>query len=135
MADHIEQAGSDRAATEDEIREVERRRLRALVDADVEAAEPLHAGDFQLVSPGGGVYSKQEYLRDVASGLVHYLVWEPTSEIAVRLHGSAADIRYRSHIEIIFDGQRLEGSYWHTDTYEMNDDQWQVVWSQATQIR
>ena len=135
MTDHIEQAGSDRAAIEDEIREVERRRLSALVNADMEAADPLHAGDFQLVSPGGGVYSKQEYLRDVASRLVHYLVWEPTSEIAVRLHGSAADIRYRSHIEIIFDGQRLEGTYWHTDTYEKNNDQWQVVWSQATQIR
>jgi hypothetical protein len=136
MVDQTDQVESARAATEeDEIRAVERARLRALVDADMEAAKPLHAGDFQLVSPGGRTYSRQEYLSDVASGDIDYLVWEPVSEIAVRLHGPAADIRYRSHIEIVVEGQRLEGSYWHTDTYEKNNGRWQVVWSQATQLK
>ena len=36
-----------------ELREIERERLRALVDADVEAADRLHSEDLQLVTPTG----------------------------------------------------------------------------------
>ena len=25
--------------------------------------------------------------------------------------------------------------FWHTDVYELRDDRWQAVWSQATRIR
>ena len=122
-------------AAVEEIRGVERARLRALVDADMEAAELLHARDFQLVNPSGRTYSRQEYLSGVESYDIDYLVWEPVSEIAVRLHGTAADIRYRSHLEIVVEGESVECSCWHTDTYEKNNGQWQIVWSQATLIR
>ena len=37
-------------------------RLKALVDANVAAAEELHADDFQLVTPSGAAYTKDEYL-------------------------------------------------------------------------
>ncbi|MBB2673827.1 UNVERIFIED_ORG: hypothetical protein GGE44_003396 [Rhizobium esperanzae] len=37
----------------DHIREIERTRLRALVAADMSAARPLHADDFQLITPIG----------------------------------------------------------------------------------
>lgn len=50
------------------IRQLERERLRALVDADMEVADRLHARDFQLVNPPGEVYSKEEYLGDIATG-------------------------------------------------------------------
>jgi len=123
------------AAEEDELRTIERARLQALVQADMETASRLHADDFQLVSVGGGIYSKDEYLSGVASGEIGYFMWEPISEIAVRLHGRAAVIRYRSQLGIRFRGQETVGFYWHTDTYEKKDGQWQVVWSQATQTK
>ncbi len=41
-------------STADQIRAIERERLRALVDVDLEVAERLHADDFQLINPGGG---------------------------------------------------------------------------------
>ena len=44
-----------------QIRVVEHERLRALVEADVEAASRLHADDFQLINPLGGSLSKDEY--------------------------------------------------------------------------
>jgi hypothetical protein len=119
----------------DEIRAIERARLRALVEADMETAKRLHADDFQLVTPGGRTYSKEEYLGGVESGDLNYAVFESVSEIAVRLHGQAAHIRYRSRIEIVFDGQTDAGFFWHTDTYEKTNGQWQIVWSQATRIR
>ena len=56
--------------------------------------------------------------------------------IQVRLYGDAAVIRYQSELEIVVGGERVpRGRYWHTDSYEKRDGQWQIVWSQATAIR
>jgi ketosteroid isomerase-like protein len=120
---------------EDAVRVAERERLRALVEVDMERASRLHADDFQLITPAGDSLSRQEYLEAVASGQFDYLVWDP-GPIAVRLDGNSAVIRYRSEIEIVVNGSRMpRRRYWHTDSYERQDGQWQAVWSQATEIR
>jgi len=116
------------------IRDIERARLRALVNADMIAAEPLHAPDFQLITPIGATLSKAEYLGAVAGGQIKYLLWEP-DDIAVRLYAASTLIRYRARLEVVFGGHRVPaGDYWHTDAYECRDQQWMVVWSQATAI-
>jgi hypothetical protein len=117
-----------------QIRNIERVRLRALVNADMTAAAPLHAADFQLITPIGAALSKAEYLGAVAAGHIKYLRWEP-GEIAVRLYAASAVIRYRAELEVVFAGTRVPtGDYWHTDAYEVRERQWVVVWSQATAI-
>jgi hypothetical protein len=117
------------------LRETERERLRALVEADMDVAERLHAHDFQLINPVGAALSREQYLGGIASGDIDYLVWEPDS-IEVRLYGDGAVIRYRARLEIVAFGQPMPLSqFWHTDAYEKRDGQWQVVWSQATEIR
>lgn len=117
----------------DALRQLERERLSALVNADVQRARELHAEEFQLVNPRGETLTKDQYLGGIESGRLDYLLWEPVSPIAVRLHGDAAVIRYRSRLEIVVDGQRVpEAQYWHTDSYEKHAGNWQVVWSQAT---
>lgn len=117
------------------IRTLERKRLKALVEADMAVANALHRDDFQLINPAGLALSKEAYLGLVAKGDVDYLVWEPTSEIAVRLHGHTAIIRYQSHIDVIVFGASGSLQAWHTDMYEKHDGRWQVVWSQATEIQ
>ncbi len=118
------------------IRASERDRLRALVQADVERARQLHADDFQLINPLGGAVSREQYLGGIESGQIDYLVWEPDSAIAVRVHGEAAIIRYQSRLEIVVQGQKVPlQRYWHTDSYEKRNGSWQVVWSQATLIQ
>ncbi|MGI9076690.1 MAG: nuclear transport factor 2 family protein [Gemmatimonadaceae bacterium] len=119
----------------DLIRATERERLQALVQANVEVARRLHADDFQLINPAGGSLSREQYLGVIASGEVDYLVWEPDS-IAVRLYGQAALIRYQSDLEIVVGGRKVSRRrYWHTDSYEKGAGHWQVVWSQATEIK
>jgi hypothetical protein len=119
---------------EDNICEIERSRLRALVAADIATAHPLHADDFQLITPIGVALSREEYLGAIATGQIKYMAWEP-GDIAVRLHGSAAVIRYRARLEVIFGGHPVPPEeYWHTDAYEHRDGRWMVVWSQATAI-
>lgn len=114
------------------LRSTERERLRALVSGDVERAAQLHADDFQLINPLGGALSKDQYLRGISSGQIHYLCWEPEA-IVVRLYGGAAVMRYQSELEIVVQGHHIPRQrYWHTDLYERHASQWQVVWSHAT---
>ena len=121
-------------APEDDLRRIERKRLRLLVDGDVAAARQLHADDFQLINPFGGSPSKEEYLGAIEAGALKYLVWEP-EEIEVRAYGNGAVLRYRARLENVFRGQRRTlRRYWHTDVYERREGRWQVVWSDATEI-
>ena len=130
----MEPTASNPTGEMDEIRNIERERLRALVSADIDVARQLHSDEFQLINPLGGVLSKEEYLGAVAAGDINYLVWGPES-IEVRLYGEVALIRYRSQLEIEVQGQLVpRRPYWHTDAYEKRAGRWLVVWSQATAI-
>lgn len=93
-------------ASEEDLADVERRRLRALVDSDLAVAGQLHADDFQLITPGGDSFSKEAYLQGIASGEIDYVVWE-AEEIESRVHADSACLRYRSTIKIIVDGREL----------------------------
>jgi hypothetical protein len=132
----INEIGMTLIAQDDEnlIRETERRRIEALVQADVAKAKPFHADDFQLIIPIGITLTRDNYLGAIAVGRLRYQSWEP-EDIAVRLYGSNAIIRYRASLEVTFEGHRLpRAGYWHTDSYERQEDRWLVVWSQATMI-
>jgi Domain of unknown function (DUF4440) len=116
------------------LRDMECRRLRALVEADLTAADALHADGYELITPNGYVLGKQEYLGGIASGELRYQVFEPVSEIVVRAVSQAAILRYRARITVQAGGPLVSMTCWHTDYYERVDGIWQAVWSQATTI-
>jgi hypothetical protein len=111
--------------------DLERKRLRALLAADIKTAAPMHADDYQLVTPNGSEMTKDDYLSAIASGQLRYRVFEPVSDIAVLGDEPVAVVRYQARIS--FD-DRAGLLCWHTDCYRLRDERWQVVWSQATQI-
>ena len=122
-------------AEADDVQFAENKRLSALLTGNMEVARQLHADDFQLVTPLGAVFSKEEYLGAVAAGILHYRAMELDSPIDVRMYHDVALIRYRAQIEIEVQGQlypRAPG--WFTDAYEKRDGQWQIVWSQGTTV-
>jgi len=114
---------------------LERRRLAALVEGDLDAPDQLHAEDYQLITPGGAVLSKREYLAGVESGALNYQVFEAAAKPVIKMFECGAILRYRARIEIELPDGRDAGLFWHTDVYERRAGQWQVVWSQATRIR
>ena len=117
------------------LRDVERARLRALVDANMPVVEALHADDFRVVPPPGFPLSREDYLAAVASGDIDYLEFKPISPIEVRLYGQAAVLTYMSHIDIVVtDIGHLAHDAWHTYVYEKRAGRWQAVWEQATAI-
>lgn len=123
------------ASVADELRGIEESRLRALVAGDVITARELHADDFELITPFGMAIGKEAYLNGIATREIDYHVWQP-GPIEVRRFPGGAVLRYRAEVEISFRGQRLPRQrLWHTDLYEQRGNRWQVVWSQATEIR
>lgn len=93
----------ERVADADDFRELERSRVRALVERNMELARLLHATEFQLITPTGHSYTRDQYL----------------GEIEVDSGG----------------GYIASFRCWHTDSYELVEGFWQVVWSQATAIK
>ena len=119
----------------DEFRELERSRLRALVGRNMRLARQLHAADFQLITPTGHLYLRDQYLGEIESGQLKYIAWE-AKEMDVRIHASVALLRYKARLEVGSGiGQASIFHCWHTDSYELINGLWQVVWSQATAIR
>ncbi len=127
---HINSANA--ISTADDFRSLERTRLRSLIDRDMALAQELHSAEFHLVTPRGSVYSRESYLGAVQTGKIVYLKWE-AADMLVRLHGSVALLRYQAALEMpSASGEPFSFHCWHTDSYELHDGLWQVVWSQAT---
>jgi hypothetical protein len=118
----------------DQLRQIERTRLRALVDADTQTAGRLIAADFQLINPGGAPLGRDEYLGAIAAGAIDYLAFEPTSQIVVRQSGNSAALRYQVHFDLVVGGTRLTHEGWITELYERRNGGWQIVWEQATAV-
>jgi len=119
---------------QNELRSIERERLRALVAADGPTLDRLHSDDFQVISPFGSAFTKGEYLRSVASGELDYVLWEP-EDIQVRLNGTLAALRYKARADVMARGKLLPTMRtWDTALYERRNGRWVIVWFQVTQI-
>jgi hypothetical protein len=115
--------------TEDFFRALEERRTRALVQRDPATLEQLHAPEYQLVTPTGRVFTRDEYLGAVQAN-PFYAAWEVIGEMSFRLSAHMAIVRYKARIQ--FPSGRVF-VVWHTDSYELRASGWQAVWSQATE--
>jgi len=120
--------------TAEYFRELERSRIRALVEGDMALLWRLHAEEFQLITPSGRSFTRERYLREIESGNLQYCRWEP-GPIEVRAAERMAIVRYQATLELgSAAGHRTPIQCWHTDSYELKQESWQVVWSQATAI-
>jgi hypothetical protein len=116
-------------------RELERSRIRALVGRDMELLWRLHAEEYQLITPSGRSFTRERYLRAIESGNPQYCRWEP-GPIEVRVTERMAIVRYPATLELgSAVGHGSPFRCWHTDSYELRQEHWQAVWSQATAIR
>jgi hypothetical protein len=73
--------------------DIERLRLKALIRADLDTAAPLHADDYQLITPNGSEMTKDEYLGAISAGKLRYHVFEPISDMAEHRDGGISQHR------------------------------------------
>ena len=131
--DHTKGAGMSRQG--ERLRQTERTRLQALVDADVAVAGALIASDFELINPLGEVLTREIFLGGVGAGAVDFLSDTVTSQIRVRLHGNTAVLRYKHTIDVAVAGiGHLTHPAWTTAVYERRKGNWQIVWEQTGAI-
>ena len=125
----------DTQPTADFFRQLELERTRALVRQDMKRCWALHAANYMLISPPGRTWTREGYLGLIETGTLKYLRWEP-EDIEVRISPRMAIVRYRVTFELgSRDGEpSTPFACWHTDSYELNPEGWQAVWSQATRI-
>jgi len=132
-SDHSKGAGESRQV--ERLRQMEKKRLQALVDADVAVAGPLMASDFELINPIGEVLSRKDVLGGVGSGALDFLSDTVTSQIRVRPRGNTAVLRYRHVIDIaVAPIGHLTHPAWTTALYERRNGNWQIVWEQTGAI-
>jgi len=80
-------------------------------------------------------YSREQYLHAVESAELNYLKWEP-GPMEVRMFNGVSLLRYHAQSEMgSTPGQSSAFLCWHTDSYELRDGLWLLVWSQATLLR
>jgi hypothetical protein len=131
--EHSTGAGKSRQV--ERLRQLEKQRLQALVDADVAVASPLIASDFELINPLGNVLTRNDVLGGVSSGALDFLSDTVTSQIRVRRHGNTAVLRYRHTIDIaVVPIGHLTHPAWTTASYERRKGNWQIVWEQTGAI-
>ena len=92
-----------------DLRDLERRRLRSLVEVDMDTAEQLHTPDFELVNPSGSTWSRERYLGGIASGDIDY----------ISVDGGTPGPLTAQHLDVYV-----------RDT----GGRWRVRWSQATEV-
>ena len=119
----------DALPSPDFFRALEVERTQALVSQDMAVAERFHAPEYHLITPAGKEFTRERYLGAIAAQ-PFYAKWEP-GEMSVRVSPGMAIVRYQARLE--FPSGRAV-TCWHTDSYEKRGDQWQAVWSQATEI-
>ena len=125
---------AEAVSSADDFRSLERTRLRSLVERDMELAHALHSPEFHLVTPGGNTRSRESYLTAVQTGAITYLKWQ-AADIMVRQFSNVVLLRYRAELEMpLQSGGTSSFACWHTDSYELHNGFWQVVFSQATRI-
>jgi hypothetical protein len=95
----------------------------------METAERLHARDYQLITPAGKTFNRDDYLTAIAAS-PFYAKWD-LGVMQVRLSPTIAIVRYQARLE--FPSGNVV-TCWHTDSYEYQDEHWRAVWSQATAI-
>ncbi|MFA5551338.1 MAG: nuclear transport factor 2 family protein [Trueperaceae bacterium] len=123
------------ADLEEHIRNLELERQRLMVEGDVAAVDPFHADDFRLINPFGGQLTKNDILDVVNVGGLVFLKID-ISNMEVRVFGTGAALKYLATMQVELEGEVLpEQHIWHLVTYELRGDQWQAVWSVASEVR
>jgi hypothetical protein len=114
--------------------QLEKTRVNALVHDDIPALEKLFADDLTYVHSSGVLESKAEFLGRLRSGERKYLSMEHDTGAALRSYSDAAILAGSTKVAVTFRGQSQNLHLRFTETWLKRAGQWQVVAWHATKI-
>jgi uncharacterized protein (TIGR02246 family) len=99
---------------------------QAHMKGDAATLEALWSDDLVVAVPGMPVMSKSDVLSFVRSGRMHFERYE-TSDLRVRVYGTAAVVTGRLQRTRTIDGKRLDDDWRFTKVYANQQGKWRVV--------
>ena len=116
---------------EEAVRQVEDRRIKAMIDDDFVALEATLADDLTYGHSSGAVDTKASYLEALKSGKTKYLTFDRTPSV-VRLYGETAVITGAATLSLR--GQAAPFTLRYTLVYVKREGQWRMVAWQSTRL-
>jgi len=126
-------ARNETSTAEQEVRQVHRSRLQALVSADLNRLDKILADDLIYISPIGKVQTKAEIVSDLKSGALRVSSIEQ-GEPGVRVYGDAAVVVYLTTSKFSDNGKEYNNEIRATSVYVRRDGRWQLVSQQLTRV-
>jgi ketosteroid isomerase-like protein len=104
---------------------------KAVEQNDTKTMARILADDFILVSGDGTVYTKDDLLKDAASGNTKY-EHQVDSDRTVRVWGDTAVVTAKLWVNGVEDGKQVDYYQWFSDTYVRKPTGWSYVFGQAS---
>jgi len=104
---------------------------RAVEQNDTKTMARILADDFILVSGDGTVFTKDDLLKDAASGNTKY-EHQVDSDRTVRVWGDTAVVTAKLWAKGLEDGKQVDYHLWFSDTYIRKPAGWSYVFGQAS---
>jgi ketosteroid isomerase-like protein len=104
---------------------------RAVEQNDTKTMARILAGDFILVLGDGTVLTKDDLLKDAASGETRY-EHQVDSDRTVRVWGNTAVVTAKLWLKGLEDGKQVDYCQWFSDTYIRTPTGWSYVFGQAS---
>jgi hypothetical protein len=116
---------------EEEIRESEARRFRAMVQGDIIALDQIFSDDLSYAHAGGLTQTKTELLGSIQSGELKCKSFD-ASDIKVRVYEASATVTGIAQINVKFMGREGTIKIRYLDVYVKERGQWRMVaWQSA----
>jgi len=123
------------SGVEDKVKQLEQAWAEAGVKRDTAVYDRLEASDFVSTDPAGHVGGKERDLSDLKSGKFTAESMK-VGDMKVQVYGNVAVVTGRNMIAGgKYGGQDISGEYRFTDVWVSRGGGWQVVASQATQVK
>ena len=94
-------------STKQEIIDIEKDRMRAMVSGDLETLDSILSADLTYVHTSAALDTKASILDGIKSGRLRYTVMD-ASEVSVKVYGEAAVITGLAKVEVSVSGQDLK---------------------------
>ena len=126
-------ASNDAGKVEQEIKQLESRRFRAMIDGDTGALAGILADELIYTHSSGRTDTKAQFIASLQSGELKYETIN-TDDVKVRIYGAAAVVTGQASIKLKSKGQELDLQLRYTDVFVKHGRAWQMVAWQSTRI-
>jgi hypothetical protein len=117
-----------------EVKQIEREVLTALVDGDLPKLEYIWAKEYTFTIPNGAVISKKQYLEMLKSHDLSYASLQP-KHVKVEVYGNTAIASGQVAINGKVGSEIMNATDAYLTVYVFRNDRWQQVATLATRIQ